>query len=67
MNFWRDFLEVQWLRLCASIAGDSGSFPDYVIKIPHALWCGQKKKKKKKKYMNFKKFQVIPLLHNLSN
>ena len=33
---------VQWLRFCASNAGDSGSIPGQGMKIPLATWCGQK-------------------------
>ena len=40
-------LEVQWLGLCASTAGDLGSIPDQGTKIPYAI---QKKEEKKKKY-----------------
>ena len=36
-------LVVQWLRLCASIVGDTGSIPGQGTKIPHAAQCGQKK------------------------
>ena len=39
-------LEVQWLGLCASTAGGTGSIPGRKTKIPHAAWCGRKKKKK---------------------
>ena len=35
---------VQWLRLRTSTAGGTGSIPDRGTKIPHASWCGQKKK-----------------------
>ena len=38
-------LVVQWLRLCASNAGDMGSIPGQGTKIPHA--CRARKKKKK--------------------
>ena len=37
-------LAVQWLRLHAFIAGDTGLIPDQGTKIPHAMWCGKKKK-----------------------
>ena len=40
-------LAVQGLRLWPSNAGDMGSIPDWVTKIPHAPCCSQKKKKKK--------------------
>ena len=35
---------VQWLRLQASKAGGIGSIPNQGTKIPHAVWCSQKKK-----------------------
>ena len=31
-------MAVQWLRLCASNAGDMGSIPGQVTKMPHAAW-----------------------------
>ena len=37
---------VQWLRVCASIAGGAGFIPGQGTKIPHA------KKKKKKEWEN---------------
>ena len=37
-------LAVQWLGLCASIAGGRGSIPGQGTKIPQAAWCGKKKK-----------------------
>ena len=40
-------LVVQWLRLCASTAGEHGFKPWLGTEIPHALWLCQKKKKKK--------------------
>ena len=42
---WGTALEVQWLRLRASTAGDTGSIPGGGTRIPHATWHGQKKKK----------------------
>ena len=36
---YRISLAVQWLRLCASIAGGTGSIPGWEIKISHAAWC----------------------------
>ena len=38
-------LVVQWLRLCTSNAGGTGSFPGSGTKIPHASWYGEKIKK----------------------
>ena len=34
---------VQWLVLCASIAGTRGSIPGGETKIPHAAWYNQKR------------------------
>ena len=34
---------VQWLRLCASTAGDTGSIPGQGTKTLPAVWCSQKK------------------------
>ena len=39
-------LVVQWLGLCTSTAGGSGSILGHGTKIPHAMQHGQKKKKK---------------------
>ena len=38
-------LAVQCLRICTSTAGGTGSIPGWGTKVPHAVWCGQKKKK----------------------
>ena len=38
-------LAVQWLRICASTAGGTGSVPGWGTKIPHAARCGQKKER----------------------
>ena len=35
---------VQWLGLCASPAGGTGSIPGWDIKIPQATQCSQKQK-----------------------
>ena len=40
----RTSLVVQWLRFWASNVGDAGLIPGWGIKIPHAMWCSQKKK-----------------------
>ena len=40
-------LVVQWLGLCTSAAGGSGSIPGRGIKIPHAARHGPKGKKKR--------------------
>ena len=36
---------VQQLRLHGSNAGDSSPIPGQGTKVPHAVWCGPKKKK----------------------
>ena len=36
-------LAVQWLRLHTSDAGGMGLISSAGTKIPHAMWCGQKK------------------------
>ena len=36
-------LAVQWLKLCISTAGGTGSIPGQGTKIPHAMQRGQKK------------------------
>jgi len=40
-------LAVQWLRICTSIAGSTGSIPGQGTKIPHALWSSQNINKNK--------------------
>ena len=40
-------MAVQWLRLCASIAGAMGSIPGGGTNNPHAKQLKKKKKKKK--------------------
>lgn len=47
-------LTVQWLRLCTSNAGDTGSIPGQGIKFPRAMQCSQKiqKQRKKRKWSN---------------
>ena len=37
-------LVVQWLRLCVSTTGGTGSILGRGTKVLHAMWCGQKKK-----------------------
>ena len=39
-------LAVQWLRFSASTAESLGLIPGQGNKIPHSLWCDQKKKKR---------------------
>ena len=48
-------LEVQWLRLRASNAGDAGLIPGQGTKIPHD---SKTKKKKKKKLMGMFREEV---------
>ena len=45
-NQTRNFLVVQWRRLCASTAGDTGLITSWKTEIPQATLCGQPKKKK---------------------
>ena len=40
---------VQWLRLCASSAGDVGSISGQGTKIPYDAWYGQKKKEEEER------------------
>ena len=42
-------LEVQWLVLYASTAGDEGSVPGQGTKILHAMLCGKKREREKEK------------------
>ena len=43
-SFTRTLLVDQWLRFHAHSSGDTGSIPGQGTKIPHAIWCGKKKK-----------------------
>ena len=43
-----DFLVVQWLKFCASNAGDASLIPGWGNMIPHAMWYGQKQTTKTK-------------------
>ena len=45
MPYAETSLLVQWLRLYISNAEAVGSIPGQGTKIPHAAWCGKKKKK----------------------
>ena len=56
---WWTSLVVQWLRLCASTAGGTGSIPGGWTKIPACCSVPQKKKKK-----NFppRFYQLVPIL-----
>ena len=51
-NQTRNFLVVQWRRLCASTAGDTGLITSWKTEIPQATLCGQTKKKKKTSQMD---------------
>ena len=44
MGISRTSLLVQWLGLLASTTQGVGLIPGMGTKIPHAMWCGQKKK-----------------------
>ena len=55
-----NFLAVQWLRLCASIAGGLGSFPGQGTRIPQAM-CGMAKKNKTKSNQSTPKKQGASL------
>ena len=46
---------VQWLRLCASPAGDVGSILSWGTKILQATWCDQKKKRERQRERGEKK------------
>ena len=48
LGFVRTSLEVQWLRICASIAGGTGSIPGQGTKIPRAARRGQKRERRHK-------------------
>ena len=39
---------VQWLGLCTSTTSGQGSIPVQGIKIPQALWCGEKRERETK-------------------
>ena len=51
---WRigNSLVVQWLGLCVSTAGGTGSIPGWGTQILQASWCGQKQKTTKKNVEN---------------
>ena len=48
----RTSLVVQWLRICASNAGDMDSIPGLGIKILYATQCGPKNQPNKQKKQN---------------
>ena len=61
LNIFKEIsLAVQWLRLCTSTAGGTGSIPGRGTKIPHAAQCSQKEKKK------IKVFKDTVLIHTTS-
>ena len=43
-----------------------GSIPGQGMKIPHVMWCGQKKKELKKKKPNNLKMDFSPVLKNMT-
>ena len=45
-------LAVQWLRLQAPNAGDTGLNPGWGTKILYATWFGQKKKKRENSFIH---------------
>ena len=56
---------VQWLRLCASSSGNTGSIPGQGTKFPQASWHNQTKKKKLKQ--NKTKAEVAALIYNIAD
>ena len=50
------------IRLHTSNGGDEGSIPGQGIKIPHAAWCGQKRKNKMGKLTDFCSSHVMLLI-----
>ena len=58
---------VQWLRLCASPAGDTGSILSQGTKILQASWCYQKKKKKKERERERKKTRGKKIKYNMKH
>ena len=64
----RNTLVVQWLGLCTSTAGDTGSIPGPGTKIPHASSTAKKRKRRKNFLRSFFKEEnqsnmVFLLLH----
>ena len=59
-GMWRDFLGVQWLRLCASTAGDTSLISGQGTKIPHD---GQKEKERRVYGENRKKSRDLETQH----
>ena len=60
-------LVVQWLRLCASNAGDEGLMPGQGTKIPHAIRSKNRNRLffKKGTEMNLMKFLPLTAFHLL--
>ena len=56
-------LAVQWLGLCPSTAGGTGSIPGWGTKIPHAARCSQKTKPKPNKMTLSPPLESSPALH----
>ena len=54
----RNSLVVQWLGLCASTAGGTGSLPGWGTKILHAAQCGENKKQANKKARKEKRLSM---------
>ena len=59
-------LTVQWLRLCAYIAGGVGLIPGWGTNIPHAVRCGQKKNHQKTKTVLRLKLRLSNTLYKLN-
>ena len=58
--YWRTFLAVQWLRLCASRSGGTRSIPGWGATIPRAAWYGEKVKKKKLMKIKVSQSNTLP-------
>ena len=56
-------LEVQWLGLHASAAGDTGSIPGWGTKVPQATGCGQKKIDKIRITINHFEYRLNEIIH----
>ena len=50
---------VQWLRLCTSTVGNTGSIPGRGTKIPHGVWPKNKKNPKKHPTINCVSLGII--------
>ena len=58
-NFQGDSPGVQWLGLCDSTAGGTGSNPGQGTRILHAMWGSQKNKNIKNKFKKLNKRETI--------